>query len=183
MRKSPRSFVWEPHPEQREEARGKDEAPSSCWPPCHWLSPTSTGSPRCFLLAGTTASGPACLGPMRGSGKCTWASQAVTCGGVRALGLHKPEFQAQHCYWELRNNTATRARATIGWVRMMGACYVTKSCPTVTPWTVARQSPLFTEFSRQEYWSGLPCPPQGEGIEPVSPALQANSLLSEPPGK
>ena len=41
-------------------------------------------------------------------------------------------------------------------------------------------------FSRQEYWSGLPCPPgdlPGPGIKPRSPALQMNSLLSEPPGK
>ena len=48
----------------------------------------------------------------------------------------------------------------------------------VTPWTVARQAPLSMGFSRQEYWSGLPCsPPQDlpdPGIEPVflpSPAL------------
>ena len=43
------------------------------------------------------------------------------------------------------------------------------------------------EFSRQEYWSGLPCPPPGDlsnpGIEPPSPTLQADSLPSEPPGK
>ena len=42
-------------------------------------------------------------------------------------------------------------------------------------------------FSRQEYWSGLPCPPPGDlpnpRIEPRSPALQVDSLLSEPPGK
>ena len=42
-------------------------------------------------------------------------------------------------------------------------------------------------LSKQEYWSGLPCPPPGNlpdpGIEPRSPALQADSLLSEPPGK
>ena len=42
-------------------------------------------------------------------------------------------------------------------------------------------------FSRQEYWSGLPFPAPGDlpntGIEPVSPALQADSSLSEPPGK
>ena len=42
-------------------------------------------------------------------------------------------------------------------------------------------------FSRQEYWSGLPFPPPGDlpdpRIKPRSPALQANSLLSEPPGK
>ena len=44
----------------------------------------------------------------------------------------------------------------------------------------ARQSPLCMEFSRQEYWSGLPCPPPGNlsdpGIEPTSPAMQADSL-------
>ena len=43
------------------------------------------------------------------------------------------------------------------------------------------------EFSRQEYWSGLPFPSPGGlpnlGIQPMSPALQADSLLSEPPGK
>ena len=42
-------------------------------------------------------------------------------------------------------------------------------------------------FSRQEYWSGLPCPPPGDllnpGIEPRSPALQVDSLPSEPPGE
>ena len=42
-------------------------------------------------------------------------------------------------------------------------------------------------FSRQEYWSGLPCSPPGDlpnpGIEPRSPALQADSLPAEPPGK
>ena len=42
-------------------------------------------------------------------------------------------------------------------------------------------------FSRQEYWNELPFPPLGDlsdpGIEPRSPAFQADSLLSEPPGK
>ena len=54
-----------------------------------------------------------------------------------------------------------------------------------TPWTVACQAPLSMEFSRQEYWSGLPCPPPGDlpdpGIKPQSPALQADSLPPEPP--
>ena len=56
-----------------------------------------------------------------------------------------------------------------------------------TPRTVARQAPLSKEFSRQEYWSGLPCPPPGDlpnpGIQPRSPTLQADSLSSEPSGK
>ena len=37
-----------------------------------------------------------------------------------------------------------------------------QSCPTATPWTVACQAPLSKGFSRQEYWSGLPCPPPGD---------------------
>ena len=56
-----------------------------------------------------------------------------------------------------------------------------------TPCTVARQDPLSMGFSRQEYWSGLPFPSPGDlpnpGIEPGSPALQADALSSEPPGK
>ena len=56
-----------------------------------------------------------------------------------------------------------------------------------TPWTVAHQAPLSMEFSRQEYWSGLPFPLPGglpnPGIEPGSLALQADSLPSEPPRK
>ena len=57
----------------------------------------------------------------------------------------------------------------------------------VTPWTVAHQAPPSVEFSRQEYWSGLPFPSPGDlpnpGIEPGSPALQTDALPSEPPGK
>ena len=57
----------------------------------------------------------------------------------------------------------------------------------VTPWTVAYQAPQSTEFSRQEYWSGLPFRSPGDlpdpGIEPGSPTLQADALPSEPPGK
>ena len=49
-----------------------------------------------------------------------------------------------------------------------------------SPWTVACQVSLTMEFSRQEYWSGLPFPSPGDlpdlGIEPRSPALQADSL-------
>ena len=52
---------------------------------------------------------------------------------------------------------------------------------------VAQEAPLPWVFSRQEYWSGLPCPPPGDffnpGIELRSPTLQANSLPAEPPGK
>ena len=58
-----------------------------------------------------------------------------------------------------------------------------------TLWTTACQAPLCMGFSRQEYWSGLPCPPPGDlpnpGIEPAlpaSPALQEDYLPTESPG-
>ena len=56
-----------------------------------------------------------------------------------------------------------------------------------TPWTVAYQAPLSMGFYRQECWSGLPFPSPGDlpnpGIEPGSPALQADALPSESSGK
>ena len=65
---------------------------------------------------------------------------------------------------------------------------VAQSCPTLChPWTVAYQAPPSMGFSGQEYWSGLSCPSPGDlpdpGIEPRSPALQADALTSVPPGK
>ena len=55
------------------------------------------------------------------------------------------------------------------------------------PWTVAYLAPPPMGFSRQEYWSGLPFPSPGDlpnpGIEPRSPAFQADALTPEPPGK
>ena len=57
----------------------------------------------------------------------------------------------------------------------------------MTSWTVGHQAPLPIEFSRQEYWSGLPFASTGDlpnpGIEPGSPTLQVDSFPSEPPGK
>ena len=57
----------------------------------------------------------------------------------------------------------------------------------VTLWTVGHQAPLSMGFSRQECWSGLPLPSPGDlpdpGIEAGSPALQAEPLPAEPPGK
>ena len=60
----------------------------------------------------------------------------------------------------------------------------------MTLWAVACQAPLSVGLSRQEYWSGLPCPPPGDlsdpGMEPmslVSPALTGGFLPLAPPGK
>ena len=65
-----------------------------------------------------------------------------------------------------------------------GGGLVTKSCLTLaTPWTVACQAPLSMGVSWQECWSGLPFPSPGDlpdpGIKPMSPTLQADSLLAE----
>ena len=65
-----------------------------------------------------------------------------------------------------------------------GGGLVAKLCPTLaTPWTVACQAPLSMGLSRQEYWSRLLFPSPGNipkpGIEPTSPALQADSLSTE----
>ena len=67
-------------------------------------------------------------------------------------------------------------------------CSVVPDCPTLcTPWMAARQAPASMDFSRQEYWHGLPFPflgdPPDPGIKARFPTLQADSSLSEPPGK
>ena len=58
---------------------------------------------------------------------------------------------------------------------------------SATPWTAACQAPLSMILSQQAYWSGLPFPSPGDlpnpGTKSGSPALQADSLPSEPPGK
>ena len=57
----------------------------------------------------------------------------------------------------------------------------------MTPWTLAHQAPVFMGFSRQEYWRGQSFPSPGDlpnpGIETGSPTMQADSILSELPGK
>jgi len=70
--------------------------------------------------------------------------------------------------------------------QLCGGRLVAKLCPVlVTPWTIPHEAPLSMAFPRQEYWSGLPFPCPGDlhhpRIEPRSPALQVDSLLSEPP--
>ena len=57
----------------------------------------------------------------------------------------------------------------------------------VAPWSIAHKAPLSIDFSRQDYWSGLPFPSLGDlsnsGIELRSPTLEVDFLSSEPPGK
>ena len=71
---------------------------------------------------------------------------------------------------------------------MQSESEVAQSCLTLCDlWTVAHQAPPSMGFSRQEYWSGLPFPSPGDlpdpGIEPRSPTLQADTLISAPSRK
>ena len=69
------------------------------------------------------------------------------------------------------------------------SCLAPQLCPTLCDLTDSSpgKAPLSMGFSRQEYQSGLPLPSPGDlldpGVKPGSPALQVNSLPSEPPGK
>ena len=94
--------------------------------------------------------------------------------------------------YSLTLNVSLRDRGLLGHSKDLlcspGGRLGAKSCPIlVTPRTVAYQAPLSMGFSRQEHWSRLPFPSPGDlpelGIEPGSPALQADSLLTELPGK
>ena len=66
----------------------------------------------------------------------------------------------------------------------MHACSVMSN--SVTARTAASQAPLSIGFSRQKYWSGLPCPPPGDlpdsGLEPASSVLAGEFFTTEPPG-
>ena len=103
--------------------------------------------------------------------------------GLRSLKMtaHNPETHPESWvlhwpeHWITSPNLSMRA-CSLSCVRLFA-----------TPRTVARQAPLPVGFPKQEYWSGLPCPLPGDlpnqGIELRPPALQADSLPSEPPGK
>ena len=86
-----------------------------------------------------------------------------------------------------RHNVATKLSffggGGQGWVTS-----VAQPCPTFcNPMNYSPPGSSVMEFSRQEYWSGLPFPSPGDlpdpEIEPRSPALQAESLPTEPPGR
>ena len=92
------------------------------------------------------------------------------------------------CWWVATNVKGTQHVLAKVKVKSLSGVWL-----FATPWTVAHQAPPSMGFSRQEYWSGLPFPSPGEsswpgdlpdpGIEPGSPALQADALPLEPPGK
>ena len=95
---------------------------------------------------------------------CFWL-----CCAASGILVPRPEREAMPWHWKCQVLTTAKSLS----VRLF-----------VIIWTAPRQAPLSMGFSRQEYWSGLPCLPPGDlpdlGIEtvsPVAPVLQAGSLL------
>ena len=108
--------------------------------------------------------------------------------GVGSLSLLQRIFPTQelsqgllHCTWILYP-LSYEGSTTVSSVKLLSRVRL-----SAIPRTVAYQAPPSMEFSRQEYWSGLPFPSPGDlpdpGIEPRYPALRADPLPSEPPGK
>ena len=110
------------------------------------------------------------------------------------------EFSRQECWSGLPLPECSQgelpysiiSKMNLGVLSLLCACVCTLSHFSrvrlfATPWTTAHQAPPSMGFSRQEYWSGLPFPSPGDlpypGIEPWSPAFQADALTSEPAGK
>ena len=104
----------------------------------------------------------------------------MSMGGNLSHRAAKVSFKNQKLVWFL-----ITGRINFKFTKTYQACLLLWPQPVVIPWTAAHQAPLSMEFPRQEYWSGLPFPfPRdlpGAGIEPGSPTLQVDSLLSEPP--
>ena len=103
-------------------------------------------------------------------------------GGLPSMGLHR----VGHDWSDLAAAAAAEVARTVTNRRESNSVsHLVVSWLFRTPWTVALQDPLSMGVSRQEYWSGLPFPPPGNfpnpGIKPRSPALQVDSLPSEPP--
>ena len=102
---------------------------------------------------------------------------------------HRWQLTRFLCPWDSPGkNTGVGCHFLLQCMKVKSESEVVQSCLTlVTPWTGAYQAHLSMGFSRQEYWGGQPFPFPGDlpdsGIKFRTPALQAESLLSEPPGK
>ena len=160
---------------------------------CHWQDNWSslvpllwvTGSPLYFL---SFFCSPGLWIPSWWQGRSLWErfTEEVNCEGVwLSLGICRMRMKSGKDCWEAdrvsRYNSFPRM-SPYNVVHLL-SCFVVSN--SATPWTVAHQAPLSMGFSRQEYWSGLSCPPSGDfphpGIEPtslMSPALAGEFLTT-----
>ena len=119
--------------------------------------------------------------------KCSvnmWKSVLCSLETAQSWGSRSASHLTSRCICHCRSSISAPGPHP-PWVSMLSLISHVRLC--VTPWIIACKPPLPMAFSRQGYWSGLPCPPPGDlpdpGTEPGSPALQADYLPCEPPGK
>ena len=105
---------------------------------------------------------------------------------LNRISLWPSNFSARYMPQRIENRYLNKYFFTDIHVRLL-SCFSHVQL-SAAPWTADHQAPLSVGFSRQECWSGLPCPPPGDlpeaGIEPtsaVSPALQVDYFTAEPP--
>ena len=146
-------------------------------PACHRQPPRALGSLSLLLLDLRA------LPSRRGSRKpCSLAPPRVVPSSCQVWGVNLSRNTAHPCTQNQFVCPLTAQR--LGG----GGGLIAEWCPTlVIPRTVTHQAPLSMGFPRQEYWSGLPCPPPGDlpdpEIEPRSPAFAGGFFSAGPPGK
>ena len=117
-------------------------------------------------------------------------------GGTSPSALPARRWQFQSLLIHFAQGTISHAECATGKAKNIKPSWKCKnesvsrsvvSNSFATPWTLPHQAPVSIGFSRREYWRGLPFPSPRDlpdpGIKPRSPALQPDSLPSEPPGK
>ena len=131
---------------------------------------------------------------LHGQGSCLCISQIFSRDGcVEAAPLLSPQtfglipFDSVITHLRGYSDKIRRGEAVCTKVKVWKCWFLRHVWLFAAPWTVARQPPMSMGFSRQEYWSGLPCPPPGglpePGIEPRSSTLWTDSLLAKPRGE
>ena len=130
-------------------------------------------------------------------GKCRWEQQrvrwldSITNSPDMDLSILR-EIMEDRGVWRAAAHRVTKSRTQLSaWttttIKLTGLLLFlfSKLCLTLSnPWTVACQAPLSVEFSRQEYWSGLPFPSPGDlPNKPAFPVLAGRFFTTEPPEK
>ena len=112
---------------------------------------------------------------------------SVPGSGRSPRGGHRKPLQYSYLENPMENGASwaevrgvTKSQTQLKWLSTAPLCLLRHVWLFAAPWTAALQAPLSMGFPRQEYWSGLPFPSPGElpdpGIQPMSPALQVDSL-------